>query len=98
MSHSFSADKVAALAKLQLQPDEQLKLQSDVENILQFVETVARVPLEDVSPFFGSEVSSTPPIRNDEARTGLDRVDALSNAPESDTEHFLVPSVFESHD
>lgn len=89
----FSAEKVARLARLELSPADLHAAQNQLDKILHFVEEINSLELSDVEPFFGS-VDSVNPIREDHVESGFTRDQALSNAPDSDGEFYLVPPVF----
>lgn len=82
--------RVAKLAALALTDEEIDSFQGDLNAILTYIAQIQTVDLDDAD-------SSTEPERTDSAlrddvvRPGLTREEALSNAPDTDGEHFLVP-------
>ena len=85
---------VAELARLELDDGEKRLFQSQLENIVRYVDKIS-----------GAEVSSVPPsmhgrlpadaLRDDVVRPSMDRELALGNAPaRSDTE-FILPKIVE---
>jgi len=100
-------DYVAALANLQLTPDERQRMLRDLNSILDYVErlnqldTTGVAPMAQVMQGFDSSAKQgqfSSVMRNDELyglRPSLPHEEALANAPESDGTFFLVPKVIE---
>ena len=72
---------------------EQQELQSGLQQILAFFRMIDAIDTKNVEPLFQPFQPESAPERDDKLVTGLDRSDALANAPESDGRHFLVPQV-----
>jgi aspartyl-tRNA(Asn)/glutamyl-tRNA(Gln) amidotransferase subunit C len=85
---------IAHLARLHLTPEETAKLQLQLDRILDYVNQLREVDVRDVEP-----TSHAWPVRNvfraDEVRPGLDREDALANAPSARDGLFIVPKILE---
>ena len=100
-------DYVAALANLQLTPQERQRMLRDLNSILHYVDRLNQLDTTGVPPMAqvmeGVESSEkqgqfSSAMRNDELyglRPSLPHEDALANAPESDGTFFLVPKVIE---
>ena len=84
--------KVAALAKLQFGESELAEFTSQLASIVSFVEQLSQVDVSGVEPM-SHPLAIHSVTRNDVRAVGLLREDALSNAPKSDGEYFLVPPV-----
>ncbi|MCE7991444.1 MAG: Asp-tRNA(Asn)/Glu-tRNA(Gln) amidotransferase subunit GatC [Roseivirga sp.] len=84
--------KVAHLARLNIKPEEETKLLSDMSEILTWVNKLEEVDTEGVAPLthMSAEVNA---MRPDEAAETISRKDALKNAPEKDDKFFKVPKV-----
>ncbi len=85
--------RIAALARLDIPAAEGEKLALDLERILGHIAALSRVELAadaDALTYFESDVH-----REDRSATGLDREQALANAPETDGERFLVPKILD---
>lgn len=80
------------LARLQLTPEEQEQLQSDLNRILEMVAKLEELDTEGVAPlvYVNEEVDA---LRADRVEGQLPRDLALRNAPQQDGKHFLVPKV-----
>jgi len=81
--------RLADLAYLRIDADERPELARDLERILAYVESLAELgpyPEADGSGWFDSDVH-----REDRSCEGLDRREALGNAPAHDAAHFSVP-------
>jgi len=97
----FSLQRVARLAKIE--PDDPDRIQSQIQQILEFISILDELQLDEVEPFFGAnELCSTPadgssrqPIRADRPNESLTREQALKNAPVCDDRFYLVPPVFD---
>lgn len=84
--------KVAHLARLNIKPEEEAKLLSDMSDILSWVEKLKEVDTDQVEPLthMTREVNV---MRADEAQKTIERADALKNAPKKDEQFFKVPKV-----
>lgn len=86
---------VANLARLQLEEKEAQGLQKDMNNILNYIETLNELDTSGVEPLeHVTEVTSSN-FRKDEAKEPLSHEDALKNAPDADSDYFRVPRVIE---
>ena len=97
MSVKFSRDDVAAiaaLANLELRPDEQDLFARQLGDFLAYAEEVQRVDTTGIAPT-ASVVTRHATDRADEIRPSLERREALANAPDGDTVagFFRVPRV-----
>lgn len=84
--------KVAHLARLNIKPEEEAKLLSDMSEILTWVNKLEEVDTEGVEPLthMTTEVNA---MRADKAAKTISREDALKNAPKKDDRFFKVPKV-----
>lgn len=84
--------KVAALAKLEFTQEQLGQIAGQLGNIVAFVEQLSKVDVVGVEPMSHPlELHSA--LRDDSLIPGFLREDALSTAPKSDGEYFLVPPV-----
>jgi aspartyl-tRNA(Asn)/glutamyl-tRNA(Gln) amidotransferase subunit C len=92
---------VANLANLELTDDERVRMEKDLNAILDHIDGLAVVDTANVEPMaqvMQIASSATLPadvLRSDEARPSLPRDVALANAPQSDGVFFRVPKVIE---
>jgi aspartyl-tRNA(Asn)/glutamyl-tRNA(Gln) amidotransferase subunit C len=92
-------ERVAELAHLELGQDEVVRMQKDLNSILDYVAELNQVntdgvePLEQVSAL-GEGVGSTV-LRADQLKPSLDRALVTPEAPDSDGVFFRVPKVIE---
>ena len=90
--------RVAELANLELTPEEEPRMQRDLNSILGYVAQLSELNTEDVPPMaqvgelLGEGDSS---LRIDEVRPSLDRAAVMAAAPETDGRFFKVPKVIE---
>lgn len=90
------AARVAALAKLEMTGEELDRAASELAAILDYVEQLAEVDTSGV--VLGPRSTDATPLRADEPRPSLDRVDVFANAPDADRDAglFRVPRVLGS--
>ena len=85
-------EKVALLARLQLDETELGTMTDQLAKIVEYVDLLAEVDTEGVEPMAHAiEVSNV--FQEDEVRPSLAREDALANAPHHDERGYLVPAV-----
>ncbi len=85
--------KVAALARLRIEPSEEPRFVSELQAILSYVEQLQALDLDGIEPT--SQVGSgvVTPLRPDEARPCMVREEALAQAPDREGDYFRVPQV-----
>jgi aspartyl-tRNA(Asn)/glutamyl-tRNA(Gln) amidotransferase subunit C len=85
-------DKLAHLARLEFTPDDRNRLLNDLEQMVDFCETLNEVPTPDIDPliYISQEVNV---VRNDEVNDMLPKDKALFNAPSADSDFFRIPKV-----
>jgi aspartyl-tRNA(Asn)/glutamyl-tRNA(Gln) amidotransferase subunit C len=97
---------VADLSNLELTPEEKTRMQKDLNNILDYVDTLAELDTTNVAPL--AEIASkfapeqqhgsdrfTYATRPDVVVPGLAHEAAMANAPDTDGKFFKVPKVIE---
>jgi len=87
-------EHVANLARLHLTDDEIDRMQAQLSNILEAIETLRDVDTSHVGPT-ASVIQLENVMRPDEVRPGLTRDAALANAPLRDDPFLRVPIVLE---
>lgn len=86
--------KVADLARLKVSDEELDALANDLRAIIGYVQVLNEVDTTDIAPMVHAvELSNV--LRPDELVPSLPRNEALSNAPKTDGEFFLVPPIIE---
>ncbi len=94
---AISRDEVAhlaALARIDLQPDELDRMAGQLQQILSAVATVQQVAGEDV-PATSHPMPLINVTRPDVPRAGLSAAEALSGAPAAEAGRFRVPRILE---
>ena len=85
---------VANLARLYLSDDEVRLFQSQLNQIVAYVNQIRAVNLDGIEP-----TSHPVPLHNifrkDQSRPGLSNADALANAPVCSNDQFMVPKIVE---
>ncbi len=87
-------EHVAYLARLGLTEDEVTQLEGQLNHILEQFAVLSALDTDDIPPT-ARVVELENVLRDDVARPGLTREQALANAPEHDGEHFVVPAVLD---
>jgi len=96
MAHITREDveHVAHLARLHLTDEEIDRMQTQLSNILDAIETLQQVDTSQVGPT-ASVIQLENVMRDDEVRPGLTRDAALANAPLRDDPFLRVPTVLQ---
>lgn len=94
MPVEIDIEHVARLARLGLTPEELEQFREQLGVILEHAERVTEVAAEDVPPT-AHPVPMANVFRPDEPRDGLDREEALANAPDREGDFFKVPPIVE---
>lgn len=85
-------DKLAHLARLEFSAEEKKAMLEDMDKILQFVDKISELNLEGVEPLvYLNEEGNI--MRPDQVEQSVTKDEALKNAPQRDTDYFLVPKV-----
>jgi aspartyl-tRNA(Asn)/glutamyl-tRNA(Gln) amidotransferase subunit C len=94
--------RVAELANLELTPEEEPRMQRDLNAILGHIAQLNELDTADVPPMAqvgemlgGAADSTGASLRRDTVRPSLDRVAVMAAAPESDGRFFKVHKVIE---
>lgn len=87
-----TVDKIAELAKLSFSPEEKERLKSDLTRILAFVDKLNEVNTDGVEPLIYMNEAEDK-LREDKISYVVSQKEALSNAPDKDTDYFKVPKV-----
>ena len=87
-------ERIAQLARIQLDPATARHFGAQLETILDYVTQLDELPLEDTPPTT-QLLGESPPLRPDEPQACLTQDKALRSAPDADDGHFRVPGVME---
>jgi len=94
MSDAFDVRYTAQLARLNLSDAEIAKFQTQLSQVLDYVEKLKQVDVSGVEPTAHAfEVFNV--FRADESRTWFQPEEALANAPRQANQLFIVPKVIE---
>jgi len=85
---------VARLARLELTPEEEARLTSELQAIIGFVEQLEAVPTEGTAPM-AHAIELTNVLREDLPSPSLPPDEALANAPDREGDFYRVPRVVE---
>jgi aspartyl-tRNA(Asn)/glutamyl-tRNA(Gln) amidotransferase subunit C len=87
-----TVDKIAHLARLELAPDEKAEMIADMNKILGFMDKLNEVDTTGVEPLV--YMTDEPNVlREDVVKQVITTEEALKNAPDHDSSHFLVAKV-----
>jgi len=90
-------ERVAVLARLSVSDEEADRLAVELDELLEYVETLRQVDTRDVEPT-SHVIPLATPMREDRAVPGIDPELALANAPERQGTAFVVPKVIDGED
>jgi aspartyl-tRNA(Asn)/glutamyl-tRNA(Gln) amidotransferase subunit C len=86
--------KIARLARMDIQPDREDALCAELSTIISWVEQLGECNTADVEPL-ASVTGHSLPLRDDVVTAGNDPERVLSNAPEEASHFFVLPKVVE---
>jgi aspartyl-tRNA(Asn)/glutamyl-tRNA(Gln) amidotransferase subunit C len=90
----FNVKYVARLARLALTPEEEVKFQSQLDNILGYIAKLNELDVSNVEPT-AHAVPLVNVVRPDQARPSMAHEEAMKNAPAQLNGLFLVPKIVE---
>ncbi len=83
---------IAKLSDLKIDEKEIDKYLSNLDNILEYVKILEKVPIADLDETIGANYNINV-FRKDEVKTFENRDDLLNNAPEIERDMFKIPKV-----
>ena len=87
---------VARLARLALSAEEEERFAAQLGHVLEYIERLAAVDVSGVEPLgFAGEALAGPPLRDDVPLESLSREKVLAQAPQHDSQSFVVPRIIE---
>ena len=86
--------KISKLSKLKIRSDSEGKMAEELNNILNWVESLQEVNTEEIEPLL-SVLNEKMPLRDDEVVMDDNQGDILNNSPEKKSGFFVVPKVVE---
>jgi aspartyl-tRNA(Asn)/glutamyl-tRNA(Gln) amidotransferase subunit C len=92
---AFDVRYVAKLARLALSEDEAVLIQSQLQEVLGYVEKLQSVDISSLDHEVQPPAHAAP-LRADRTQPGLDRATVLDRAPARTADQFLVTRVVES--
>ena len=85
---------VALLARLELSPQDENRLRTDMDEMLAYVDKLNELDTKNVAPTTQVGEAGTP-MRDDEVTDRPDADAILANAPSRDRNYFKVPKIIE---
>ena len=86
--------KVAKLARIEINEEEETTLIAELNNILGWVDELKQVDTDSIEPML-SVFNESMQMREDKAESNFDNSQILDNSPESSSGFFVVPKVVE---
>ena len=86
--------KVAKLARIEINEEEETTLITELNNILGWVDELKQVNTDSVEPML-SVFNESMQMREDKAESNFDNSQILGTSPESNSGFFVVPKVVE---
>ena len=84
--------KIAELSRLSLSSDELKKRTEDMNNIINYMDTLNEINTDDVEELYNvNDMNST--LRDDIIEESLDKKDVLKNSPSSNKDYIEVPLI-----
>ena len=83
-----------ALGRIKLPEESRAKAQSDLQEILQYIDTLSELDTEGIEPM-SHALPLTNVMREDEVQLSATPEEVLANAPAQKDNYFLVPRSFE---
>ncbi len=87
-------EHIARLARLRLTDEQKSLYREQLSHILDYIAKLSELDTTDVPPTAGGGLTRMT-LRPDAARPGLTTETQLEHAPESESEQFKIPPVFE---
>ena len=85
-------EKIANLARLQIDPADKEAVKKDLQRMISFVEKLNELDTTGVAPLLHMS-DNINILRNDEVKGSISRQEGLKNAPVHDESFFKVPKV-----
>jgi aspartyl-tRNA(Asn)/glutamyl-tRNA(Gln) amidotransferase subunit C len=83
--------KIGRLARLSLSETETVSLSRDLQQVLDYADSLSSLALDDIPPMSHAGIAAS--LRDDAPRNDLSHEAALSNAPDASKGLFRVPRV-----
>ena len=84
--------KIAELSRLSLSSDELKKRTEDMNNIINYMDTLNEINTDDVEELYNvNDMNNT--LRDDSFEESLDKKDVLKNSPSSNKDYIEVPLI-----
>ncbi|MEN9947522.1 MAG: hypothetical protein RL106_345 [Bacteroidota bacterium] len=88
-----TVERLADLAKLELNPEAKAEMVKDLTNMLDFIDQLKEVDVEGIEPLIFVNETANNVLRSDEVKQEITQAEALKNAPQKDMYYFRVPKV-----
>ena len=87
-----TVERIAQLSKLEFNTEEKVAILNDMNQMLDFIETLQEVNTDNVEPLIHM-TEDVNVLRADDAKTTILQDEALANAPSKDSTYFKIPKV-----
>ena len=92
-----TVENIAKLAKLEFNDQDKEEIIKDLNRMLQFVDKLNEIDTDNVAPLTHMTEEYTV-LREDTVKTEITQAEALKNAPQKDSDYFIVPKVLKKGD
>jgi aspartyl-tRNA(Asn)/glutamyl-tRNA(Gln) amidotransferase subunit C len=92
-----TVEQIAKLAKLEFDDTSKEEIMKDLDRILEFVDKLNELNTANVEPLTHITEEQNV-LRTDVVKTEISQAEALKNAPQKDSDYFIVPKVLTKED
>ncbi|MDD5194894.1 MAG: Asp-tRNA(Asn)/Glu-tRNA(Gln) amidotransferase subunit GatC [Candidatus Omnitrophica bacterium] len=89
-----TVEYVAGLARIEVSEEQKQFLESQLSNILSYIDKLKKLDVEGVEPLRGLHLERNV-LRNDEVKPSTAKEEILENAPSRQERYFKIPKVLE---
>lgn len=92
-----TVENIAKLAKLEFNDHDKEEIIKDLNRMLQFVDKLNEIDTDNIEPLTHMAEEHNV-LRDDMVKTEITQAEALKNAPQKDSDYFIVPKVLKKGD
>ncbi len=92
-----TVEHIAKLAKLEFDDQSKEEIMKDLDRMLEFVDKLNELDTDNIEPLTHMTEEHNV-LRADEVKTEISQAEALKNAPQKDSDYFIVPKVLKRED
>ena len=92
--HNINVDRISQLAAIELSDEEKKMFQSQLENILSYIDQLNEINISDIHDEDKIKLSLSY-LRNDDPKKSISQEYVQKNAPEFNNNHISVPKILD---